>query len=225
MPPRTKQKVNPPKSGLLDTKRSAGSPRKRTDEVIEAAARVFGERGYHGATTQDIADQLGIRQATLYYYFPSKDVALELVCKRGVEGFIESAEAVAVTSDSPLEKIAKMIRCHIQAIEDKRTYVQVFLNERQHLPDDARKKIGRLSRRYELVIQQVFESGVEAGMFRRELNCRFATLGLLGLCNAAADWYGRESGATVSAIAKSFADLILDGVRASPAPAARKAKK
>ena len=38
---------------------------------------MFAERGYHGATTQDIADVLGIRQASLYYYFPSKEAALE----------------------------------------------------------------------------------------------------------------------------------------------------
>ena len=61
-------------------------------EIIEAAARVFAERGFHGASTQDIADVLGIRQASLYYYFPSKEVALELVCLQGVEGFFETAQ-------------------------------------------------------------------------------------------------------------------------------------
>lgn len=218
MPPRTKQKANASTIGLPATRRSAGSPRKRTDEVVEAAARVFAERGYHGATTQDIADQLRIRQATLYYYFPSKDAALELVCQRGVEGFIEKAEAVAISSDSPPEKIGKIIRCHLEALEEKHAYVKVFLNERQHLRDDARKKVGRLSRRYELLIQKVFESGVEAGMIRADLNCRFATLGLLGVCNAAADWYGKEPGATLSVIAKNFIDLILNGVRAQAGP-------
>ncbi len=224
MPPRTKPKAKAATAGLPATKRSAGSPRKRTDEVVEAAARVFAERGYHGATTQDVADQLRIRQATLYYYFPSKDAALELVCQRGVEGFIEKAEAVAMSSDSPPEKIVRIIRCHLDALEEKHAYVKVFLNERQHLRDDARKKVGRLSRRYELIIQQVLESGVETGAMRPDLNCRFATLGLLGVCNAAAAWYGKEPGATVSTIAKNFADLILNGIRAPGGPAARKRK-
>jgi AcrR family transcriptional regulator len=40
--------------------------RRRAPEIIEAAARVFADRGFHGATTQDIADVLGIRQASLY---------------------------------------------------------------------------------------------------------------------------------------------------------------
>ena len=57
-------------------RRPRASPRRRAAEIIEAASRVFAERGFHGATTQDIADVLGIRQASLYYYFPSKEDAL-----------------------------------------------------------------------------------------------------------------------------------------------------
>ena len=57
--------------GLPSTRGSA-IRRRRAPQIIEAAARVFAERGFHGATTQDIADVLGIRQASLYYYFSSK---------------------------------------------------------------------------------------------------------------------------------------------------------
>ena len=76
----------PPAPGNDAKKRST---HRRSGEIIEAAAQVFAERGYHGATTQDIADVLNIRQASLYYYFPSKEVALELVCMRGVEAIFE----------------------------------------------------------------------------------------------------------------------------------------
>jgi AcrR family transcriptional regulator len=220
MPARPKKKANVAAIGPRAAKRAARSPRKRTDEIIEAAAVVFAERGYHGASTQDIADRLHMRQATLYYYFPSKDAALELVCQRGVAGLLEMAESLAATADSPPEKIGKIMRAHLQALEEKHAFVKVFLNERQYLGDDARKAIGRLSRRYELIIQRVFESGVETDVLRADLNCRLATLALLGMCNAAANWYGKEPGATVSAITKNFVDIILNGVRAPAGPVA-----
>ena len=79
----------------LPSTRRRGSQRRRAPQIIDAAARVFAERGFHGATTQDIADVLGIRQASLYYYFSSKEAALELVCLKGVEGFFEAAKAIA----------------------------------------------------------------------------------------------------------------------------------
>mgnify|MGYP000653296456 CR=1 FL=1 len=53
------------------------------------------ERRWPRARFAEIADVLGIRQASLYYYFPSKEVALETVCLIGAEGFYERAKAIA----------------------------------------------------------------------------------------------------------------------------------
>src|SRR6195256_302222 len=89
------------------------SPRRRAPEIIEAAARVFAERGFHGATTQDIADVLGIRQASLYYYFPSKEGALELVCLQGVAGYVEAAKAIAAGPGPATDKIPRRLRSHL----------------------------------------------------------------------------------------------------------------
>src|SRR5829696_7619733 len=91
----------------------ARNTHRRSAEIMEAAARVFAERGYHGASTQDIADLLGIRQASLYYYFSSKEVALEHVCMQGVAGFFETEQAIAAGPGTPREKLARLIRAHI----------------------------------------------------------------------------------------------------------------
>lgn len=80
-------------------------PRRRSAAIIDAAALVFADRGFHGASTQNIADVLGIRQASLYYYFPSKEVALEEVCFRGVEGVLETAVSIAAGTGGARDKI------------------------------------------------------------------------------------------------------------------------
>jgi AcrR family transcriptional regulator len=46
----------------------------------DAAASVFAEKDYYGASTGDIAERLNIKQGSLYYYFSSKEIALEEVC-------------------------------------------------------------------------------------------------------------------------------------------------
>jgi AcrR family transcriptional regulator len=74
---------------------------RRAVAIVDAAANVFAERGYHGTSTQAIADVLGLRQASLYYYFPSKEAALALVCERGVDGFVETAEAILAGAGTP----------------------------------------------------------------------------------------------------------------------------
>ena len=87
--------------------RPEGNTRRRSGEIMEAAARVFAERGYHGASTQDIADLLGIRQASLYYYFASKEVALEHVCMQGVAGFFETEQAIAAGPGTAARKACR----------------------------------------------------------------------------------------------------------------------
>jgi AcrR family transcriptional regulator len=188
--------------------------RRRASEIIDAAARVFAERGYHGASTQDIADVLGIRQASLYYYFGSKEEALEQVCMLGVEGFVERAAAIVSGPGTAPERIRALIAAHLSPLGDRRDYVRVFLRERTHLPAASRRRVGRLSRRLERLIESTFAAGVAAGELRADLDPRLATLALLGMCNTVQSWLPSEANASVEAVAAAYADLLLDGARA-----------
>ena len=99
-------------------------------------------------------------------------------------------------------------------MRDRRDFVWVFLRERHHLPDASRRRVGRSSRRLERIIQGVFEAGVRTGEFREGLDCRLATLALLGMCNAAPAWLGKEPDASIERVATEFARLVLDGAAA-----------
>ena len=189
---------------------------RRSAEIIDAAARVFAERGFHGASTQDIADVLGVRQASLYYYFPSKEVALEMVCARGVEGFVENAIRVTERKASAAEKLAGLIQSHLAPLRDRADYVKVFLNERRHLPAESRRRIGRLSRAVERIFEDVIRAGVQRREFRSDLDPRLATLAILGMVNAVASWIGKNKGATIERVSAEFAALVLAGMLRKP---------
>jgi TetR/AcrR family transcriptional regulator, cholesterol catabolism regulator len=195
-------------------RRPLNGPRRRTDEVIEAAAAVFAEQGYHGASTQDIADRLGMRQASLYYYFPSKEAALEAVCLRGGEGYVEHALAAANGSGSAIDKLGAILRSHLRAMGENPAFSRAFLRERRFLPQEARRRIGRVARRYERIIESVLEAGIECGELRNDLDPRLAMLGLLGMANAAVDWHDRKPGLTIERIADGFVRLAVDGIAA-----------
>jgi AcrR family transcriptional regulator len=208
------------------TKKSTKSshPRRRSAAILDAAAEVFAARGFHGASTQDIADVLGIKQASLYYYFPSKEVALEEVCLRGAEGHLERAVSIAAAPDTARDKISRLMEAHLSPLLDRRAYVRTFLNERQYLPTESRQRIGRVSRAYEKLIEDVLKSGVRNGEFRHDLDCRLAALGLLALVNAVAAWYGKEPKTSLNRIVAEFGRLYLGGV-STPRSASRQPKR
>src|SRR5262245_9872517 len=185
----------------------------RESEIIDAAARVFAERGYHGTSTQAIADVLGMRQASLYYYFPSKEAALELVCVRGTDGFVESAEAVVEGSGTPLEKLGRLVAAHLAPIETRHDYVKVFINERHHLPGASRRRLGRKTRRVERCFEQVILAGIADGSIRRVTDARLAMLAVLGMCNAVINWRETDRARNMQEVAAGFAALIANGLR------------
>jgi AcrR family transcriptional regulator len=185
---------------------------RRADEIVDAAARVFAERGYHGTSTQAIADVLGMRQASLYYYFPSKEAALEEVCARGTDGFVEGAERVVQRDVPPLEKLALLIAAHLAPIETMPDYVKVFINERRYLPDASRRRIGRKSRRIERCFEQAIQAGIDDGSIRPGTDARLAMLAVLGMCNAAINWRESDRARDTRRIAAGFARLVADGL-------------
>jgi AcrR family transcriptional regulator len=71
----------------------------RSEEILDAARRVFAERGFKGTTIADIAEAAGIALGTIYLYFPSKDDVFAALNRRFVE-LITSAITANVQSDS-----------------------------------------------------------------------------------------------------------------------------
>jgi len=201
--------------GRTDSARPGTSSKRNTHrrsvEIIEAAAQVFAERGYHGATTQDIADILHIRQASLYYYVPSKESALELVCIQGVAGFFETAQAIASGPGKARERLAGLIRAHMVPILDRGNFVRVFLTQRQFLPNRSRRRVGKWSRGLEKIFETVIRDGMRRGEFRGDLDPRLTTLAILGLANGVSSWYGKED-ASIERIGNEFVSLVLDGL-------------
>jgi len=185
---------------------------KRHAEIVDAAASVFAEKGYHGASTGDIAARLGIQQAGVYYYFKSKDAALAEVCRLGVAGFVDHARDIAALDTPAAVKVRAAIAAHLKPFHHLGDHVRVFHNERRYLTGANRKQVSKLATAYENELEALFAAGVRAGEFRRGLDPRLATLAMLGMCNQVSDWYrgGRE--ADIDKIAGAFADLVLDGV-------------
>jgi AcrR family transcriptional regulator len=192
--------------------------KRRAAEILAAAARVFARRGYLGASTQDIADVLGVRQASIYYYFDSKEAALEAVCADGLADFGTRALAILRAPGTASQKVAKLVFQHLSPALERQDFSLVFLRERRFLPRPARERIRALEHRYERIIQKVIEQGIASGEFRDDLDPRMATLALLGLGNSAVAWYGREPAATLERITSSYIDLLVRAFRKGEAP-------
>ncbi|HEY5211313.1 MAG TPA: TetR/AcrR family transcriptional regulator [Stellaceae bacterium] len=198
--------------GVVKVRMLSAGPRRRAEEVLEAAASVFAELGFHGASTQDIADRLGMRQASLYYYFTSKEAALEQVCQRGIEHIIADSETIGGGPGSATERLANIMRRHIEPLASNCASLRAYLHEVRFLPKEARRRIGKLARRYERIVEGLIEEGIAAGELRGDVDIHVAADAILGMCNAAAHWPGKEPTGSMRHIAEELIRLVLRGI-------------
>ncbi len=187
---------------------------RRYREVLDAGAAVFAEKGYAGASTRDFAERLGIRQASLYYYFSSKEAALAAICELGVKDFIEALRAVIAAPIETAAKLRAAIGIHLSPLRSRpgADYVRVFVRHRHELPDGPRRAIAALARSYQGMIEELFSEGVAKGDLRADLDPKLATLALLGLCNSVITNRTLPRSSTIDSLIEEYAKIVIHGV-------------
>lgn len=188
----------------------------RYREVLDAAATVFADKGYVGASTKDVADRLGIRAASLYYYLPSKEAVLAAICESGVEDFIGNLRAINARPMSGAAKLRAAVANHLSPLRKRPAgdYIRVFLRHRHELPDGPRQTVARLADDYQKQIERIFVDGISTGEFRADLNPQLATLALLGLCNSVIGARRLPRGSSVDDFIAEYSGIAIGGVLA-----------
>lgn len=184
----------------------------RRKEILEAAARVFAGKGYHGATMRDIADILSVRQAALYYYFSSKEAILEEICRLGITEYVEALREVSETPGPFPVRLRRGIAAHLTPLLARRFYVSAFLYSRRVLPATARGPLDSLAQEYERIWRNMIADAKAAGEIAAETDPELAAFALLGALNAVARRPGIAGDSGVAAASEKFATLFESGL-------------
>lgn len=209
-------------------KRPPGRPStrhgKRREEILRTAASVFMERGYHGASMRDIAARLGVRQAAIYHYYPSKSAILEAICREGITHFFARLGAINAAAVPTEEKVRLAIRAHLEPLVERRFYVHAFLFQRRELAKSVRKPLDAQARAYEALWQAILEEGQRAGVITVGLDPQLTALAILGMCNTVARWSRPPGAYGIDRVAESFGQLVANGLFGA-APAKKRVSK
>src|SRR5688500_5974959 len=103
--------------------------------ILQAARRVFVRRGTAGARMQDIAEEAGVNQALLHYYFRSKD-GLAVAVFREAAGRLIPTVAMVLGSDAPLErKVEQFVHLYIDTVRQSPFIPGYIVSELHHHPE------------------------------------------------------------------------------------------
>jgi AcrR family transcriptional regulator len=155
---------------------------------------------------------MGIKQGSLYYYFRSKEEALGEVCLLALEDYVERMEKIA-DSEQPFEaKLMATLTSHLSSFRDKNEALKVYADERLYLPADKRTPLKELGSHYRQLLEGIFEEGIREGVIRESIDCHFAALAVIGICNAWGELIVRDDDLDTFDIIQKCTDLLLQGL-------------
>lgn len=181
---------------------------RRFEDALDGAEAVFAEKGFHGASMRDIARATGLSVAGLYYYLPSKQDALFLVCNRTFDRFEEATSGLS-SLDDPKQRLHAFMREHLRYITENQGAYRVLARDIDALQDEFREKLrARRQRYFSLASDLVSQLEPKIG----SASWRIAAAVLFGMLNWAPMWYRRKLDGDLDELTDKILTLFLRGV-------------
>jgi AcrR family transcriptional regulator len=188
----------------------------KRQEVIDIAARVFAEKGYHATSIDDLQAATGMRRGGLYHYMEGKEDLLLAIHERFIEPLLANAREI-VAEDLPAEEtLRRLARALMNDIARYRDQVTVFLHEWRVLQGTAEwGHVHEARREFEATIASVLERGQREGRFSAS-SPRLTVYAFLGMFNYSYTWFDPQGERTPDEVADHFVALFLNGVLLPP---------
>ena len=183
----------------------------RREEILARAGEVFEARGYDAGTLDDVARAMGMRKAGLYHYVSSKAELLFLLFERAWELGFERMAGVEDIAD-PAERLAAVIRRHVNLIAERRSLFTVLLGRRPRFDEAAERVFLEKERRYVGIFARAVRDAAAAGVIPA-VDPRVGAMALVGMTSWVCQWYDPAS-TTAERIGDEFVRLLL-GPRAA----------
>ncbi|HYV15611.1 MAG TPA: TetR/AcrR family transcriptional regulator [Conexibacter sp.] len=187
---------------------------RRRQEVVDVAAQLFAQRGYHGTSIEDLIAATGLTRGGLYHYTDSKQGLLFGVLDELMDPLLEQARGIVGEPGRPEEHLRLVARAWLAHVAAHLDHMVVFERERATLEADPRwEQVRRARREFEHLLAGVLERGRADGSFAID-DPQLVLLALLGMVNHTANWLRPAGRLRPEQVADSFCDVLLDGVRA-----------
>ena len=205
---RTPKALRPRKS-RRETKQS--KPSTRLEEVLQSAANIFFAKGFHAASIEDVARDVGMLKGSLYYYIKSKDDLLFQLLLAGIE---DSDAFIARQIDpqgDPLQELERAIRAQIDYIIQNRVQFGLFLHEFDSLSGKRQHKLISVMSRYNSRFVELVRRGQEQGKLIPGEPWVIVN-GILGMCNWLYRWYDTDEISDPEQVKQIFLRMLLRGI-------------
>jgi AcrR family transcriptional regulator len=181
------------------------------DSLTDVALRVFAERGYDGASMDDVARAAGITKASIYHHVAAKEEFLARGLRRALDALFAILEEAGAAGGEPFARLEYIFGRVAETTLELLPELSVLFRVRGNSPTEREAMERR--RRFDRIVAELIAAGQKAGTVRRDVDPAIAARLLFGLSNSAVEWYRPGGRSQAAEVAGTIVGLALGALR------------
>ena len=150
------------------------------EKILELGEELILTKGYNGFSYQDISTAMGIKNAAVHYYFPSKETLGTSILKTNVQRFDEMVENMQNRSFDEWHQLEAFMKIYLKSNrENKICLIGSLGTDINTLSDPMRVELQKMVDRIISWLETILQSGREKGLFRFNVPARDQALSIL----------------------------------------------
>jgi AcrR family transcriptional regulator len=169
---------------------------------------MFYEQGYDAAGMRSIAEAAGVRPASLYHHFASKQEMLHRIVGVVTRDFIDAHLSLLDQDGDPADRLEQLLRLHIKYFAEHRLSEEVGMRELRNLAPEKAREVRADRLRYQHAIQDFIAKETARGTFR-VADPRLTGIALLDMINGINAWFNEGGRFSIEELADSYAQIAV----------------
>lgn len=192
------------------------SPKKlqRKTEIVEAAVKVFAEKGFFKAKVSDVAKEAGIADGTVYLYFKNKEDLLIYLFESKMGHILMRFNSQLAEIIDPIEKMKLFFQIYFKIIKEDKKLAEVFQVELRQSAKFLKDYHNQKFIDFLNIIGDILIQGKQDGFFNPELNTNVTKILIFGaLDETARQWIlGADSKYSLKEAVDHISSILITGL-------------
>lgn len=190
-------------------KRSA--PNGTAARILEDAAKLFYENGYHATSMREVAAVVGIKAASVYNHFSGKEEILFEIAHGTMKEMLAGGRAAVSSASSPEAELRRLVEFHVRYSAQNRLRAKVADDQLHALRPARRKRVQRIRDTYEGLFRDVLRRGRDEHGWQVD-DVAVVTFAIATMASGVDVWYRENGRLSADAIASIYGDLAVRAV-------------
>ena len=201
--------ANGPSRLLKKEESAAGATSAR---ILDAAADLFGEKGFYAATTRELATRLNIQQASLYHHVSNKEELLHRICRQVMDCFLTDLPVALNQAETASGRISAFIDAHLQVMAQNPRQTLAMVTEFRALSRLHFAQISESYEQYSRLLDSELNAGRGLGILRTDISPKYIRLALLNTLNWTPRWFHSSGPLSCKDLSSIYSRVFWEGV-------------